>query len=157
MFVNASANGNESGDSWENAFTDLSEALYEANPNTEIWVAQGTYVPNESSSSSNFNIPSSISLYGGFQGTETERTQRDPWLYPTILSGEIGSPGYSDNTEVIVKCHQGEYPGQIVLNGFTIERANSTINAPIRNNGGNLRVGNCIIQITKGGKPQYLW
>ena len=70
------AGGNGSGDSWQNAISDLSPVLDAATPGTEAWVAKGTYVPNTpvlimgdmTDSRFSFKIPSGVHAYGGFRG-----------------------------------------------------------------------------------------
>ena len=84
--INAAPGGD--GTSWLTAYDNLQSGLAAANFGDEIWVAQGTYKPG-SSRSSTFNVPAGVSLYGGFDGTETERDQRDTNSNPTILSGDV--------------------------------------------------------------------
>lgn len=46
----------------------------------EIWVAGGTY-------GERVVLPAFVHLYGGFEGTEATRADRDPAAHPTILDG----------------------------------------------------------------------
>ena len=87
--ANVSA-GNGSGDSWVNAIENLEDALTASSNNTkEIWIAAGKYSPG-SSSTDTFEIDSDgLSIYGGFDGTETLLSERDIIANPTILSGDI--------------------------------------------------------------------
>ena len=61
----------------------------------EIWIAGGTYFPDDGAAqtpgdrASTFNLPSDVTLRGGFQGTETEFSQRNPEAFPTVLSGDL--------------------------------------------------------------------
>lgn len=87
---------------WSNACSDLAAVLRTASaqPGTissEVWVKGGVYKPtNGSSRDSAFCIlRGGIRLYGGFAGTETSLSDRNPALHNTVLSGNIGNP---DNT-----------------------------------------------------------
>jgi hypothetical protein len=89
-YVKKNATGSNNGSSWQDAYTDLSLAL--ANTSTgQLWVAKGTYLPGGNNPDENdlFAIMSSIALYGGFDGTETSLSQRNPSQNPTILSGDL--------------------------------------------------------------------
>ena len=98
-YVNAAASGANSGDSWTDAYTDLQSALTDANC-TEVWVASGVYTPGLSQSDT-FILTSGISLYGGFVGTESQRTERDWEANATILSGDIGGDDLTDASGVV--------------------------------------------------------
>jgi Secretion system C-terminal sorting domain/Chlamydia polymorphic membrane protein (Chlamydia_PMP) repeat len=105
IYVNPAAAGANDGTSWANGFTSLSAALAAAASGDEIWVAQGTYKPdiqvdvNGSGGSDprevTFQIPGGVMLYGGFDGTEITRSERDWVANRTILSGDI------DNNDVL--------------------------------------------------------
>lgn len=105
VYVDASVSGgNNDGTSWVNAFADLQDALALGVGN-EIWVADGTYHPTSGSDRTvTFNIPASVSMYGGFAGTETSRTERDPKTNIAVLSGDLGTLGDRvDNSYHVVK------------------------------------------------------
>ena len=91
-YVKVGASG--SGSSWNDAYPDLQSALADSNC-TEIWVAQGTYYPDEGTGQSDddrtstFTLKSGVAIYGGFDGTETAQGQRDPATNTTTLSGCI--------------------------------------------------------------------
>ena len=57
----------------------------------EIWVAAGVYKPTTSTTDRDATIPlqAGVAVYGGFAGSETARTQRDPQINVTIFSGDI--------------------------------------------------------------------
>ncbi|MFK7747771.1 MAG: T9SS type A sorting domain-containing protein [Kordia sp.] len=86
-YVNVNATGANDGTTWANAYTDVSTALDNFTFG-DIWVAQGIYIPGTSRNDS-FKIPSGAKIYGGFQGTETDLSDRDIDLYPTIFSGDV--------------------------------------------------------------------
>ncbi|MCA9435636.1 MAG: right-handed parallel beta-helix repeat-containing protein [Candidatus Omnitrophica bacterium] len=81
LFVRASAPVGGTGESWETAFRSLQAALVIARPSDEIWVAAGLYdVP--------VDIEPGLRVYGGFAGTETHRTERDPVENLTVIEDE---------------------------------------------------------------------
>lgn len=155
IYVDQNAFGNDSGTSWEDAVTDLQNALQTAEPGDEIWVAMGTYFPTSGTSRlASFVLPDAVTVYGGFNGTETEREQRDWKNNPTILSGDIGVPGVqTDNSYHVVLMNsmaenyfidgfiiQGGYANVGILTGegggISIQAAESAIvqNCLVRNN-----------------------
>jgi hypothetical protein len=87
--VKPAASGNQNCSSWDNACT-LQSALSQA-VNGEIWAAKGIYRPtdDDTNRSAYFHLMPTVSVYGGFAGTETARDQRDPAANLTILSGDI--------------------------------------------------------------------
>ena len=119
FFVDASATGANNGTSWEDAFTDLQDALAVARH--DIWVAAGTYTPTSGSDRSvSYVLPEDVAIYGGFAGNEDPATfdlaDRDFQANETILSGDIGVPGNnSDNSYHVVTGTDGA-----TLDGFTI-------------------------------------
>ncbi|MCC0179565.1 hypothetical protein I4641_21640 [Waterburya agarophytonicola K14] len=104
IYVNQNATGDNSGASWENAYTDLQSALNSANELQEIWVAAGTYLPTtDGDREISFVIPDRVEVYGGFVGGETERGERDWQANSTVLSGNIGNPNdIADNSVHVV-------------------------------------------------------
>jgi M6 family metalloprotease-like protein len=94
LYVDAAASGANNGSSWANALTDLQTALAAANPTpqnvVEIWVAEGTYKPTAGSDrAATFQLRENIPIFGGFAGTETDRSQRNITLNATVLSGDL--------------------------------------------------------------------
>ncbi len=95
-FVDASAGGANNGNSWADAYTDLQAALADLNC-SEVWVAAGTYKPHASDRAVSFILRSGLALYGGFAGTETLLSQRDPAAHLTTLSGDLNG---NDNANI---------------------------------------------------------
>lgn len=132
LYVDADAPPLGNGRSWATAFDLLQFALAFADESTEIWVAEGTYLPDYfGNRSSSFVLEKSrLSLYGGFRGDEVRREDRDPARYPTILSGDLlgdDLPGWTnrrDNSASVVVIGGGRK--DVVIDGFTIRGAWST-------------------------------
>lgn len=115
--------GSGDGSSWGQAFGDLQQALAIASSGDEIWVAAGTYKPSSSlDRNASFHIPVGVSLWGGFNGTETDKAARDWQQNSSILSGDLGLANEpSDNSQTIIYFDQAT--AGTVLDGFVIEQA----------------------------------
>ncbi|MEO1074794.1 MAG: T9SS type A sorting domain-containing protein [Bacteroidota bacterium] len=137
VYVDADATGNADGTSWTDAYPDLQSALMAAPIGAELWVAEGTYRPTGGTDrTASFELRTGVALYGGFNGTETARDQGDWTTNPTILSGDIGTPGDdADNTYQIVTGD--DVDGTAILDGFTVTGARADGTSP-RNRGGGL-------------------
>ena len=120
IYVNVNATGANNGTSWTNAYTDLQSALSTAFINDDIWVAMGTYKPTQTTSRTiSFVMKNGVDLFGGFNGTETNISERNISANPTYLSGDIGAQGSNnDNTYKIVKIQNFTAP--FTLDGFRI-------------------------------------
>ena len=106
-------------DSWLNACT-LQTALTNAVSGEEIWVAAGIHTPGVTRTAT-FQLRDGVAIYGGFDGAETARDQRDVTANLTILSGDIGVPGdTADNVYRVVNGANGA-----TLDGFTISGGNA--------------------------------
>jgi hypothetical protein len=104
------------GSTWAVAYTDLSLAITAASPGCEVWVAQGVYTPGTSPDDS-FSLKNNVAIYGGFNGTETERTQRNWRKNITTLDGGMLVYHVVKNTYINPFA---------VLDGFTITNGNAT-------------------------------
>ena len=124
-YVKTDATGANNGSSWSDAYESLQSALG-GSPCTVVWVASGTYKPTGGSSTDraiSFVLKNGVAIYGGFAGGETLLSQRNPAANPTILSGEIGAAGNSDNSyHVVVGSGTNS---TAVLDGFTITGGNA--------------------------------
>jgi hypothetical protein len=95
FLVDDDAIGSNDGSSWESAFIFLQDALAQATSGDEIWVAAGTYRPDQGAGvatfdrDASFRLVEGVKLYGGFSGGETSVGQRDIEANPTILYGDL--------------------------------------------------------------------
>lgn len=137
LYVKSVGSGSQDGTSWANAMGDLEDALQTARECaniTEIWVAKGTYKPsrrvdiNEAGGTEareeTFELRANLKLYGGFGGTETALDQRNVGANPTILSGDIGSVG-SSNDNVYHLIYTKNVGSNCEVNSFIIRDANN--------------------------------
>lgn len=82
-YVSKQGNDNNNGQTWENAFNTISRAVSLSGSDNVIWVAKGTYTEIAT-----IDVPTTLSLYGGFAGYETDLTERDFTSNKTIIDGE---------------------------------------------------------------------
>ena len=118
--------GTGNGSSWNNAFTDFQAALTQAVAGQEIHVANGTYRPtNTTTRSIYFQLKSGVALLGGYAGSGASNPDaRDITLYPSVLSGDIGTVGDGSDNSYSVVVAQGT-DSTTVLDGFTITGGNA--------------------------------
>ena len=150
--INAPSGGN--GLSWNTAYNTIRDALSEAESGDEIWIAEGIYKPtygntNKTDRSKTFILKKGVSIFGGFDGTETKRHQRNCIENRTILSGDIGTAGKNrDNSYRILLGADNS-----VIDGFTITKSygDNTFYSKAGDGGGiyfedanNITIANCI-------------
>ena len=126
--------------SWADA-CDLQTALTTAIPDDEIWVKQGIHYPTTGQDRTiSFALVNGVEIYGGFNGTETLRYQRDWEANLTTLSGDIGTSGVSsDNSYHVVAADFG-VSNSTLLDGFTISGGYAAATAPTDSGGGMLSI-----------------
>ena len=133
VYVKHDAAGTNDGSSWANAYTDLQMAI-DSSTATQIWLAAGTYKPGGASptDSSSFTLRNNLAIYGGFNGTETDLSQRDYMTNETILSGDMAGDDVdndfdnnrTDNVRHIVMITEDVNVG-VVLDGLTFVGGNT--------------------------------
>ncbi|MEM1324088.1 MAG: tail fiber domain-containing protein [Bacteroidota bacterium] len=169
IYVDADAAGNNDGSSWTDAYNYLQDALAAVVSGDEIWVAEGTYYPDEGSGQSNnsrsstFKLVSGVSVYGGFSGVESSRTQAIPSTHTTILSGELNQDGNWSNGNSYNVVYAYQITDEVTLDGFTIQDGYGNNNGNSKNNkrGGGLHnrntedyltVSHCTFRNNYGGQ-----
>ncbi len=125
-YVKPTASGSGDGSSWANASDDL-QAMIDAAGTTEVWVAAGTYKPTTGTDRTvSFVMKNGVAIYGGFNGTETQLSQRDWETNVTILSGDIGTVGdNADNSYHVIFNNNNGLDSTAILDGFTITGGNA--------------------------------
>lgn len=112
----------EDGTSWSTGFTTIQPAIDAAynDGGGEVWVAKGIYAERRNSfphddedDTGSVMMREGVHIYGGFNGNETSRDQRNWFIYTTIIDGStarLGAPAY----HVVVGANNA------TLDGFTV-------------------------------------
>ncbi|MBD3863836.1 T9SS type A sorting domain-containing protein [Olleya marilimosa] len=143
VYVDANASGANNGSSWTDAFTTIDAALVGATPNSKLWVAKGVYKPTAKNTPLEIN-DTSVAIYGGFDGTETQLSDRDLSLInttnATIITGDMNgddidgdfTSNKSDNADRLILVDATN----ITIDGFILENIYDTSsNANNQDNG----------------------
>ena len=140
IFVDAHATGRNNGRSWADAYKYLQDGLAVAIRDDEIWVAEGIYKPDQGGGQkpgdrkASFQLIKGVAIYGGFPSGGGTWEQRDPSPNETILSGNIGWKGPTDNSYHVVTGKGTD--ARTILDGFTISRGNADGSYPDNVGGG---------------------
>lgn len=103
VYVRPNGSDTADGESWTTAKATIQAAVDAVAKDGAVWVAAGTYPQR-------LTLKGTVQLLGGFQGTETEASQRNSRANQTILEG--------DRTGVLVLIPE-EATG-VTVDGFTI-------------------------------------
>lgn len=153
-YVDHAALGAETGENWADAFTSLLDAVALAVSGDEVWVAQGTYTPDDATGdrTRSFHLAGGIGLYGGFSGIELARDEADPSAHPTVLSGDLqgdDGPSFantSDNAHHVVTIDDSS--DLVVIDGFIFRGGHASEDA-LDGRGGALFIRDARVDITR--------
>lgn len=127
-YVDRSAFGPPDGTSWYRAYRTVQDALAVAASGDEIWIADGTYTPDDGAGQTpgdrgaSFHVSDGITIRGGFAGYGASNPDaRDLEAHPTVLSGDL----YGDDLWGILNRDDNSYhvmttDGAAILDGLTI-------------------------------------
>ncbi|MBN1362903.1 MAG: hypothetical protein JW993_20055 [Sedimentisphaerales bacterium] len=157
VYVDADAQGLNNGSSWDDAFRCLQDALIRTHPRSEIRVAEGTYFPDVGAAvtvndrTATFQLKNGLVMKGGYAGSgAVDGEVRDPRLFETILSGQIGAADPNDNSYHVITARSVR--SAAVLDGFTITGGIANGNESYSSGGGvyveggSPTIANCIVQ-----------
>ncbi len=134
-YVGSNGSDGDDGQSWNSAFATIQRAVDAAAEGDEIWVLAGTYVLNET-----VRVNKAVSLYGGFNGSETELEQRDWHNNITTVDG---------NNDVL--CFSVSADSRI--DGFTIRNGyDFYYGGGIRNIRSSPTIANSTFYMNRGGR-----
>ena len=135
-YVKKDAKGSNTGESWQDALTELSTALEFAKAHQkeftekeplQIWVAGSanySYSPKVGDAvaidKATFAMVKNVKIYGGFAGKETALQQRNWYANPTVLSGRVNNAGVAHIGRLITS--EGAM-GVATLDGFRLKYA----------------------------------
>ena len=165
IYVDADASTGGNGKTWPTAYKHLQDALTEArvlNRQIEIWVAEGTYYPDDDEGgnftnddrNSAFTMINDVAILGGFQGNENLVSKRNWNDNITILSGDLNQAGSSKSYNVINNTFTDvtALNNSSILDGFIVEDGShnssaSTLGGGAMFNGyASILVRNCIFR-----------
>ncbi|HEX6429380.1 MAG TPA: right-handed parallel beta-helix repeat-containing protein [Niastella sp.] len=122
IYVNPLATGSNNGTSWINAYTKLSSGIELAQTGDTVLVAEGIYKNASSSGLFTYRFYQGIILLGGYPNTGNPTDAQRNWVnHPTILSGEAGTNGYTDNVVLVPNLLT-----PVVIDGFIMRRSGTT-------------------------------
>lgn len=138
VYVNTAATPDRDGTSWPTACRFLQDALDLTAAGDEVWVAAGTYYPDDGASvttgdrAASFTLKQDVKLYGGFAGGESAIEQRNPVTNAATLSGEIWTESIYWSLHVITLA------GNATLNGINVVKGNANGDANPFDRGGGI-------------------
>ncbi|HPB32706.1 MAG TPA: right-handed parallel beta-helix repeat-containing protein, partial [Candidatus Sumerlaeota bacterium] len=121
----------------------------------EVWIRQGTYLPSSTVNVGDntliaINMPSGVSIYGGFAGNESSRNERDQNPLLTIIDGSLANSGGPANHVIAIINAQ-----DVIIDGLTITGALNPFPGGDEKKGGgilcdnstlNINITNCFIR-----------
>ena len=133
FYVSKSGNDGDA-TSWATAKTTIQAGINEAyiwsqgngGATVEVWVAQGVYADPVGEVWGNVSVSGSIimkdhvHLYGGFEGDETDRSQRAPTCFVTVIDGSNGRGPGTPAYHTVVFGKSATPTIDSVLDGFRI-------------------------------------
>jgi predicted outer membrane repeat protein len=115
LYVDTDVTESGDGSSWATPLKTINEAVVFALNGDEIWVKQGEYLLDETIT---IDGGKSVKLYGGFEGGETHKDERDWQNNETVIHG--------NNT---IQCLENH--GELIIDGFTFTGGNSNYGGAI--------------------------
>ncbi|QOJ14699.1 MAG: hypothetical protein HRU75_08630 [Planctomycetia bacterium] len=166
-FVDADADGADDGSSWADAYNDLNWALCAASASggvvEQIWIAEGEYrptfrqiaAPTAGQRALSFELPSNVTLFGGFAGGELSLTQRSLDAGLAVLTGDLAGDDdefdfpdgvtWSDNSLHVVAAATAT---AVQLDTLTVRSGNADgAGGADANGGGVLLTGTAVVEL----------
>ena len=110
-YVTSTGAGSMDGTGWDDAFFSIQDAIDAASAGDEIWVAGGTYSPSDASG---ITVDKTVLIFGGFNGTETAKNDRDWKTNVTTVDGGNVQSCFNVSADA-------------TIDGFTISNGNAVL------------------------------
>lgn len=125
-YISPEASGNQSGESWTNSSSEIHEIVKKAIPGDQLHFLEGSY-DCKSWSSELFAMirKKQLSMYGGFNGTESSISDRFPRRNTSVLRNLLVEKNNQKN-----KLHLKDSPGyksEFAFDGFAIESSSNML------------------------------
>lgn len=127
LHVSTSGDDANEGSTWALALRSVQAAIDTAAYGAEVWIAAGTYFPNDADPENldrtqSFVLKNHVSVYGGFAGTETALVERDTSGHHVVLSGDLSrndldsdGDGFPDSNTGENSYHVFHHPSDLAL------------------------------------------
>ena len=136
-----STDGDGDGTTWSKANNNINAAIQLSRlVDKEIWLKEGIYY-GDTNCQYAFEFDSPCSIIGGFEGTETELSQRDTKSHPTLFDGQ--------GRRSVLYCHPSNSNNrQLKIQDITIQNGYSPSGSVVNLNGEmtakNITIANCL-------------
>ena len=120
IYVKTSTSNPGDGNQWNSAFNNINSAIEEArnlltnNSEVQIWIQKGSYTISET------NLPIGIQIYGGFNGTEVDISERTNYLTTSDNATIISPKNTNENVFIL------DAVSSITINGLIFNNLNET-------------------------------
>ncbi|MEM8526927.1 MAG: hypothetical protein AAGG68_19960 [Bacteroidota bacterium] len=131
IYVSANAQGNSTGETWSDAYSDLQQAIKNSSPSDTIHISEGIYYPTaDTNREESFEVKHNLVLIGGYSSLPPHN--RNLKKYNTILSGNIGNrEDKEDNSysiiQIMTEASKVKIDGLYIQEGFTGEESDLSI------------------------------
>lgn len=119
VYVDGDNAGAQDGLTWATAYRTLQPAIDKAagSERSEVWVAEGMYGERRNGDAAGALVMRpGVSIYGGFKGDETARSQRDWGVHVSVIDGGTARGG-ANAYHVVRGCNNGRLDGFTIRNG----------------------------------------
>lgn len=146
-------NGNDSFDglSWAQAKKTIQAGINTASSEGfgDVWVKSGTYFPTDNTDrTASIQMNAGIDIYGGFAGSETDISERNPVTNVTIISGDIGNQQDStDNSyHLLIGANSATIDGFVLTGGTANGELEYRLGGAIFMEAASPTISNCIFE-----------
>lgn len=170
VFMSPSGADPGPGTNWSTAKRTFQAAMSNTAYGAQVWIAEGTYRANDADTNNldraqAFALKDGVSVFGGFAGTETNRSLRDPASHPVVFSADLDrndidldGDGHADGATANANAYHVFYhPASLalrsiaVLDGVTISGGRANGLSPhqegggLYNNASSPTITNCVL------------